>query len=186
VRGRTSLREVSELQEPPAIETRQLLLRAPIASDVDPLFEIQRDADAMQYTYCAPDREATVKHLRDYADRFSIDGFAPWTAVCKENERVAGWGGLNCDPKEPQWGTEVAYFIHRNYWGRGFASEIVAASLGLAFDQLDLAEVRAFTRPANLASARVLEKAGLSFVEYVPQLERNYFKISCAQWKGGS
>jgi RimJ/RimL family protein N-acetyltransferase len=162
---------------PPDRETRQLRLRAPVASDVDPLFEIQGDAHAMRFTYCAGSREATREFLDAHAARFAEDGFAPWTLVCKADGRVVGWGGLNRDPHAPHWGTEVSYFVHPACAGRGYATELVRASLALAFDALGLAEVGAFTRPANRASARVLQKCGFAFVQYVSELERDQYGV---------
>ena len=165
------------MQAPPTIETCQLLLRPPQRADVDPLFEIQGDPEAMQFTYCAPSREDTARHLETYAARFAEDGFSPWTAVCRSNARVVGWGGLNRDPKAPHWGTEVSYFFHPAYWARGLATELVTASLELAFGALGLPEVGAFTKPSNRASARVLRKTGFSFVCYVPELGRDRYRV---------
>jgi RimJ/RimL family protein N-acetyltransferase len=126
------------MHAPPTVKTRQLLLRAPDPADVDALFEIQSDPEAMRYTYVAPDRDATARYLEAYA--------AP-------------------------------YFIHPSYWGRGLATELVQASLQLAFRRLGLKEVLAFTKRENLASQRVLEKAGFAYVCYVPELERDRYSV---------
>jgi len=171
---------------PPTIRTRQLFLRPPEPADVEALFAIQGDAEAMRHTYVAPDRDATARHLEAYAARFPEDGFTPWTAVLQGEDRVIGWGGLNRDPKAPHWGTEVSYFIHRSYWGRGLATELVHASLWLAFRDLGLSEVLAFTRPANHGSRRVLEKAGFAFVRYVPELERDRYRVDRRLWEGAA
>ena len=96
---------------------------------------------------------------------------------------MIGWGGLNCDPHAPQWGVEVSYFIHPTCWGRGLATEIVSAALDLAFGELELARVSAFTRPENHASARVLRKAGFRRVDYIAELERDRYSISARDWK---
>lgn len=165
------------MRGPPSVETRQLLLRMPSAADVDPLFGIQGDPDAMRFTWCAPDRDATARYLEAYAGRFAEDGYAPWTAVLKSQDRVVGWGGLNRDPWAPHWGTEVSYFIHRSFWGRGLAGELVAASLEIAFGELGLPAVAAFTRAENHASSRVLRRAGFSFVGHVPELERDRYVV---------
>ena len=167
---------------PPTRRTRQLLLRAPDGSDIDALFAIQGNPTAMRFTYCSPDREATVEYVDAYAARFVEDGFAPWTIVFAADGRVVGWGGLNRDPKAPHWGIEVAYFIDPTYWGRGLATELVQDSLAHAFGDLGLPEVGAFVRPDNHASIRVLTKAGLARVECVPELQRDRFRISAAQW----
>ena len=166
---------------PPTRETRQLLLRAPEPCDVDALFEIQGNAQAMRFTYAAPDRDATARFLEAYASRFPEDGFAPWTVLLKSEPRIVGWGGLNRDPHAPHWGPEVTYFIHPSYWGRGLASELVEAALRLAFQDLQLPEVLAFTRPGNLASRRVLQKAAFEFVRYVAELERDQYAASSPQ-----
>jgi RimJ/RimL family protein N-acetyltransferase len=172
------------MRTPPTLETRRLLLRAPRASDVDALFEIQGDAEVMRFTYCAASRDDTARHLEAHAARFEEDGFAPWTVVRRADERIIGWGGLNRDPQAPHWGTEVAYFFHPSCWGSGFATELVTACLDHAFDTLGLPEVGAFARPANRASARVLEKAGFSRVGYVMELERDRFRVTASEKSG--
>ena len=137
----------------------------------------------MQYTYCAPDREATARYVERYSARFSEDGFAPWTAVFKREHRVVGWGGLNRDPMAPTWGVEISYFIHPVYWGRGLATELVQAALELAFSGLELTEVGAFTHPKNRASSRILGKAGFSLMRYVPELDRDQYSLAAAAWR---
>lgn len=131
----------------------------------------------MRHTYTASSRGDTVRFLESYAARFPEDGFAPWTAVLKSGSRIVGWGGLNRDPAAPQWGTEVAYFIHPGFWGRGLATELVEAALDLAFRDLGLAEVFAFTKPANFASRRVLARTGFLFQRHVPELERDQYRV---------
>jgi RimJ/RimL family protein N-acetyltransferase len=162
---------------PPTRKTPRLLLRAPELADIDPLFAIQSDPEAMRFTYCSPSREATATRLEEYAARFSEDGFAPWTVVLAAEDRVIGWGGLNKDPGEPEWGPEVAYYLDRAYWGRGLATELVRESLAYAFDDRDLPDVGAFTKPENLASIRLLLKTGFTLVRFVPELERNEYRI---------
>ena len=58
------------------------------------------------------------------------------------------------------------------------ASEIVATSLALAFHDLGLVEVAAFTRPENDASSRVLRRAGFTFLRHVPELERDLRRVN--------
>ena len=166
-----------------ASETPQLWLRPPKPADVDPLFEIQGDHEAMRFTWCAPDRRGTAVFLESYAERFGEDGFAPWTAVLKGEERVVGWGGLNKDPNAPHWGAEVSYFFHPAYWGRGLASELVAEALRLAFARLRLREVAAFTHRENGASRHLLEKAGFAWLRYEPELEREHFEVRPGRWR---
>ena len=168
---------------PPVKTTRRLLLRSPEPGDVDALYEIQGDREAMRHTWASPDRAGTARYLEAYDARFAEDGFSPWVALLREGGRVVGWGGLNRDPEAPHWGVEVAYFIHRACWGRGLATELVGAALEHAFRDLALPEVLAFTRPENLASRRVLTKSGFAFVRHVPELERDQYVVEPGSWQ---
>jgi RimJ/RimL family protein N-acetyltransferase len=168
---------------PPTRHTARLLLRAPEPADIDSLFAIEGNPEAMKHTFCSPGREATVAHIHSYSDRFAEDGFAPWTAVLTSEERVVGWGGLNKDPSEPHWGVEVAYYFDPAYWGRGLATELVRESLKLAFEDLGLEYVGAFAKPENVASVRVLIKNGFEWVRFVDELERDEYRISAERWR---
>ena len=155
-----------------AMETARLMLRRPTLADVPELFTFLGDAAVMQYT----DVEASIRDCRRrvaaHEHRRRQDGYAPWTVVGKADGRIVGRGGLYNDPFEPGWGVEVGYFFHPDVWGRGYATELVAACIDFADRVLRLPEVRAFAHPANAGSRRVLEKSGFEIVRYVPELER--------------
>jgi RimJ/RimL family protein N-acetyltransferase len=160
------------------VETERLLLRPFALADVVPLYAIQGDREAMRFTRWAESRDSCRDWLAGHeAQRLEL-GFAPWTVVTRAESCVVGWGGLNVDPADPGWGVEVSYFFAPTVWGRGFATELVRASLGVAFGALGLSEVGAFARPENAASIRVLEKAGFAFLRFEPRLERNHYAIA--------
>jgi len=55
---------------------------------------------------------------------------------------------------------EVGYFLGRQHWGRGIATAAVHTLTAYAFAHFDLSRLYAVAYEHNLASARVLEKAG--------------------------
>lgn len=55
---------------------------------------------------------------------------------------------------------EMGYWLGEPYWGRGFATRAAAAGSEWAFAQYKLTRVFALVFSHNLASIRVLEKAG--------------------------
>jgi RimJ/RimL family protein N-acetyltransferase len=57
---------------------------------------------------------------------------------------------------------EVGWALVPELWGRGYATELGAAAVDVAFG-LGVTEVVAFTLPHNAASRRVMEKLGLSY-----------------------
>lgn len=71
-------------------------------------------------------------------------------------------GGIGIHPMtDVHRGTaEIGYWLGREYWGRGIATEAVRALTEHAFASFDLARLEATVYEWNPASARVLEKAG--------------------------
>jgi ribosomal-protein-alanine N-acetyltransferase len=167
-----------------AVTTEHLLLRRFEESDLEALWPIHSDREAMRFTFCPATPEESSRHLRAYAALHDELGYAPWTAL--HGRRVVGWGGLNIDPFLSGWGPEVSYFFAPEVWGRGFAGELVRAALGCGFDAHDLETICAFTRPENAASARVLQKCGFEKLRHVPELERDYYEIGREAWRSSS
>jgi [ribosomal protein S5]-alanine N-acetyltransferase len=155
--------------------TPRLRLRPPRLADVPALFTFLGDPQAMRHTQA----DATIRDCRRriaaHERRRRSLGYAPW-AIETLDRRIIGWGGLYEDPFDPGWGVELAYFFHPDAWGRGYASELAAASLAFADDVLQLPEVAAFAREENHASRRVLEKAGFTVVRRVPEMDRLLFR----------
>lgn len=83
-----------------------------------------------------------------------------WGVYNKRNQAFIGEAGFNVSPLKYRRG-EMHYLIMPQYWGNGFATEIVRGILNFGFDQLALHRIEAGVATENLASIRVLEKAGL-------------------------
>jgi len=165
------------------LATDRLLLREFAEADVDPLYAIQGDRQHMKYTSWAESRDVCEKRLRLYANCRQSNGFAPWTVVLRETGQIVGWGGLKLDLIAPEWGIEVSYFIHQSCGGRGYATELVRASLKHGFEDRAQPKIGAFARPQNPASIRVLEKCGFKFLRYEPALERNHYEVLREEWR---
>lgn len=92
----------------------------------------------------------------------SADGRGYWAAHAAAGGAFLGWFGLRppADPALPA--AELGYRLRREAWGRGLASEGVAALVAHAFGTLALAQLTAITYEENAASRRVLEKAGFT------------------------
>ena len=159
------------------IETPRLLLRPLRDEDVEPLWEIQGDRDAMRFTWAAPSRAECARRLHEHERARAEHGFAPWVVMLRGDGRVVGWGGLGIDPFAPGWGPEVSYFLHPAFWGRGLATEVVRASVAHGLETLALPAIGAFARPDNAASIRVLEKCGFGLLGWEPALERNHYEV---------
>jgi [ribosomal protein S5]-alanine N-acetyltransferase len=60
--------------------------------------------------------------------------------------------------------------------GRRYASELVATCMFIADEVLRVPEVSAFARRENVASQRVLAKAGFAMLRYLPEMERLLYR----------
>lgn len=158
------------------LETERLLLRPPRLSDVPALYAFLGDAEAMRHTHIDRSLHQCRRRIAVHERRRRHDGCAPWTVMTKADGRIVGWGGLYSDPFDPGWGIEIGYSFHPDAWGQGYATELVRTSLDLADNSLRLPEVRAFARPENVASLRVLARFGFEEVRFVPEMERLLFR----------
>jgi len=158
------------------IETPRLLLRRPRLADAPALFVFLGDREAMRHTHVDTSLRACRRRIAAHERRRRGHGYAPWTIETLDDRRIIGWGGLYQDPFDPGWGVEVGYFLHPAAWGRGYASEVVAACTALADHTLRLPEVRAFAHPDNTGSRRVLEKAGFESVRFVAEMDRLLYR----------
>jgi RimJ/RimL family protein N-acetyltransferase len=123
--------------------------------------------------YSDPQVTATLGGLRDaawvasYLDRqiahWDQHGFGIWTMHEAAKNRFVGRGGLRHAIIEDKTEIEVAYGLMSEFWGHGLATEIAIESVRVAFEELGMAEIVSFTLPTNLASRRVMEKAGFHY-----------------------
>ena len=58
---------------------------------------------------------------------------------------------------------EIGYAIGPKYWGQGYMTEAVGAMLRFGFQRMELNRIEARCEVENIASARVMEKCGMSF-----------------------
>lgn len=158
------------------VETDRLVLRCPKLADVPDLFVFLGDGEAMRHTHVDASLAECRRRIAVHEWQRRRKGYAPWTVVTKVDGRIVGWGGLYDDPFVSGWGAEIGYYFHPAVWGHGYATELMLACISLADTALQLPEVRAFARPANTSSRRVLEKAGFKEVRFVPSLQRLLFR----------
>ncbi len=101
--------------------------------------------------------------IRDKLAHWEHYGFGPWLLRERSTREMVGRGGLQHTFVDGSHEIEVGWAIVPERWGEGFATELAHASVSLAFDDLGLEQIVAFTLPYNVASRRVMEKAGFRY-----------------------
>ncbi|MCA1481723.1 GNAT family N-acetyltransferase, partial [Bradyrhizobium sp. NBAIM08] len=96
------------------------------------------------------------------AAHWEREGFGPWIFRAGDGGgAVVARGGLSRAHVNDRDEVEIGYAVAASRWGEGLATEIARASVRVAFEEIGLPDVVAFTRTTNIASQRVMEKAGL-------------------------
>jgi ribosomal-protein-alanine N-acetyltransferase len=148
----------------PDLDTPRLRLRRVRPEDAADLFAFASDPLVTRYITWPTHR--TLDDSRALIARF-LAGYArgaatPWGIEHKADGRLIGTCGFtNAAPAHAR--AEVIYNLARPYWGQGYMPEAVRAALTYGFDALGLNRIEAGCLVENAASARVLEKVGMTF-----------------------
>jgi ribosomal-protein-alanine N-acetyltransferase len=147
----------------PMLETPRLLLRAWRPGDREPFREINADPRVMEY-FVAPlsavESDALVDRIEAH---FARHGFTFFAVELRATGELIGMVGMAHVPFEAHFTpcVEIGWRIAAAHWNQGLATEGAAECLRFGFEVLGLAEVVAFTVPANRPSRRVMEKLGM-------------------------
>ena len=107
--------------------------------------------------------EVVAQQLAHVDAAWERDGFGYWMFFETATGAPLARGGLQRSEFDGTPEVEVAWTTAPDRWGEGFATELGAASVEFGFEQLGLADVVAFTLPANRASLRVMQKLGFEY-----------------------
>jgi ribosomal-protein-alanine N-acetyltransferase len=143
----------------PDLSTERLRLRSINLADVDAFFDIHSDAETLRYWSGAPiSKRSEAESLVRKEMEWSVSGQAiNWGIALPETNQLIGKFTL-FQYSEQNRRAEVGYLLNRDYWGRGYMSEVMECALSYAFDVLNLRRLEADTDPENTASLALLEK----------------------------
>jgi ribosomal-protein-alanine N-acetyltransferase len=97
--------------------------------------------------------EVTREGLRQADEPWERHGFGLWAFRGKADGRFIGRGGLTRDTIDGESEVGLASAVLSRAWGRGDATEMVEASLGVGFARLRLPAVATWTLPTNRSSS---------------------------------
>lgn len=160
--------------------TPRLIGRHLQATDVDALAEVYGDADAMRWVGDGEPltREQCVEWVTVSERNYRTRGYGMSALIERESDEIVGFCGLVHPGGQVD--AELKYAFKRDHWGRGLATEAATAMLMYAQESLGLRHAIATTAPENLASQRVLIKAGM---QAAPQrIEPDGTVIRCFVW----
>jgi [ribosomal protein S5]-alanine N-acetyltransferase len=145
---------------PVTIETKRFRLRKPTLQDAEDIFrKYAQDPEVTKYLTWRPNRD--VQETRDFLEaclRAWDEGKSfHWVIEKKTDHELLGMITARVD--EHKW--ELGYVLARSYWGRGYMTEIVKKVVNWALKRGGIYRVWSVCDVDNLASARVMQKAGM-------------------------
>ena len=151
------------------VSTERLILRHFHILDGEAMFRLFGDPEVMRFGDGVQTKEWIESWLRTCLKRYyQTWGFGPYALVEKDSQDVIGYCGLFYFPDingQPE--VEIGYRLARSAWGKGYATEAVSAVRDFAFHTLGIRRLIAIIDPANTASIRVAQKAGMRYEQEV-------------------
>ncbi|MES0811173.1 GNAT family N-acetyltransferase [Roseibium sp. SCPC15] len=130
-------------------------------ADFPLLLDLHSDPEVNRYHSPGPvpmAKEEARRRLNNYVQMHRQSGVSKWKLETLDGEFV-GRAGFSWQ-QEPA-GYELGYSLKRSAWGRGYATEIARELVRWFFEETDHDHLLAYAVSENLASLRVMQKAGM-------------------------
>jgi ribosomal-protein-alanine N-acetyltransferase len=147
------------------VETRRLNLRRFQLTDVKEVFDYASSEENTRFLSWATHKseEDSLRFLRMEEESALLGEQYNWAILDKASGRLIGSAGLTRLDADRR-SAELGYVLHREFWGRGYATEVAGALLRFGFEEAGFERVHAYCFRGNDASRRVLEKLGMRYI----------------------
>lgn len=143
-------------------ETERTVVKRFTADDSDLFFSINGNPDVVHFIRPVKSREESDAFLREnlnfYLDSSCLGRYA---VFAKEDNRFLGTFSFLYLSGDADF--HLGYALVPQAWGQGFATELVKSGIPYFFQRTDKPAVFAITSAANMASQKVLLKAGFQY-----------------------
>lgn len=181
------------------LETERVVLRRFTEQDVELLVELDSDPEVMHFItggQSTSRQEVETEILPAYLEYYErYAGYGFWAVIERPTGDFVGWFHFRPENEDHPDQVELGYRLRRSAWGKGYATEGSRALIEKGFRELAVERVYATTMVVNVASRRVLEKAGLRYVRTFHQPwpypiagEEHgdvEYALSRTEWQGG-
>ena len=155
------------------LETPRLILREYTEDDAPAVLAYQSDPRYLRYD---PWEDRTPEDVHLFGQTF-IDWQSEsprrrfqLAVLLRENGALIGSCGVRCKPDDDT-EADIGFELSPEHWGCGYATEAATAMAEFAFRELGVRRLSSWCIAENAASARVLEKLGMSREGRLPASE---------------
>jgi len=150
------------------VETERLILRSTESNDLACLHKkVFSDQEVTKYIGGTFTEDQSRDFFQNNFNHGQNDSYGFCVIGEKGTNNVVGFAGLIEARHSSSNEYEFGYVLSKNFWGKGYATEIALGQIKWAFDKLGLNQVYALVHKENLASVAVLEKLKLSQMQPV-------------------
>lgn len=169
----------------PILSTERLTLRPFTEADAGPLLSILSQDQILRYfpRPDPPDMARVQRLIAGQLRHWEEHGLGWWAVELTATGELIGWNGLHYLPETDE--VEVGYLLSRLQWGQGLATEGARAALRFGTDTLGLSSIVGIVHPENVASQRVLEKAGLTFISQADYFGMHAYRYVVVVYRRG-
>lgn len=146
------------------LETKRLYLRNFETSDLKELARMYADDEIMRYIGRggALNTAHVLRMLEHWKHAADDPGYSIWAVIDKHDNKLIGHCGFQFLKIINE--VEIAYLLDKPYWGKGYATEIAAATLNYGFEKFGFRNIVAIIYPENKPSIRVIEKMNMKYL----------------------
>lgn len=144
------------------LETERLILRPLSYDDSDRIEELAGDYDVAKSTLNIPHpypKGSAIHFIKSILTTERNNKVVMFAVTEKDSQLLIGLINLNLAPAYKR--GELAYWIGKQYWGRGYGTEATKALLEYGFNHKNLNRIFAASFTCNAGSWRIMEKVGL-------------------------
>ncbi len=145
------------------IQTKRLLLRQIIESDIQHVFNGLSHPDVIRHYGISFDSLDSTKEQMDWFSKMENLGTGMWFAICSlDNEVFYGAGGINDLNKEHNKG-EIGFWLLPEFWGQGIMSEAIPPICEYGFESLNIHRIEGFVESENINCKKAMAKLDFNY-----------------------
>lgn len=167
------------------IESDRLRLRQFTYDDLDDIYRIWIDPDVRKYLWDDEiiSKEKAENILTYCIDFFQENGFGIWAIIHKQQDELIGFCGFRFLDDTPE--IEIIFGISPTYWRMGLTKEAIKAAIRYGFEEHDFKCIVGLANIENIASWRVMEKAGMKYEKRTLYNNQDvvFYSLSRSAWQ---
>jgi RimJ/RimL family protein N-acetyltransferase len=146
------------------LPTSRLVLRDFVESDWSVIYALSQESIVTRYqTWLRLSTVAEAQHwVQNAIYHNSLQPRRAYNLAVVHQHQVIGWIGWGRATNSALGDYDVGYALLPSAWGHGFMTEALHAAITYMFQRLDAHQVFGECASMNIASARVMEKVGMT------------------------